>query len=324
MITLQTIQNAKKTITPLIKKTPLVYSQFLSAFCNGEVYLKLENQQLTNSFKIRGALNRMSQLNPDEKKRGVVTASSGNHGQAVALAAEHLQLTAKIVVPALVSKAKLDKIQKFDVEVIQEKDGTPLNYDDVEPFAREIAEQEGLTYISPYNDEGIIAGQGTVGLEILEDLDVDTIIVPIGGGGLISGIALAAKSNQPTIQILGVQSEASPTMYESWKQGKILPVEEENSYADGLMGGLEQGTITFDLIRHYVDEVVLVKEETIKEAIFLLYENEQQITEGAGAISISPILENKDLFKGKTTVSVISGGNIENTLLQDILTDFKK
>ncbi|MFX0209830.1 MAG: threonine/serine dehydratase, partial [Candidatus Hodarchaeota archaeon] len=168
MITLQIIKKARETIRKWIKRTPLIYSQFLSDFCGSDtqIYLKLENLQLTNSFKIRGAFNRMAQLNPAERKKGVITASSGNHGQAVALAAEQLQIAAKIIVPTNVSKAKLDKIKKYDVELIQYGD-----YNEVEPKAIELATKEGLTYISPYNDELIIAGQGTLGLEILEDLD---------------------------------------------------------------------------------------------------------------------------------------------------------
>ncbi|MFQ6126061.1 MAG: threonine/serine dehydratase, partial [Candidatus Heimdallarchaeota archaeon] len=261
------------------------------------------------------ALNRMAQLSPDERRQGVITASSGNHGQAVAFAAEELQLAAKIIVPTNVSKVKLDKIKKYDVELIQYGD-----YDDVEQKAIEIASKQGLTYISPYNDELIIAGQGTLGLEILEGLDtVDTIIASIGGGGLIAGVALAVKSINPNIQVFGVQSKVAPTMYESYKAGKIVIVEEENSIADGLRGGLEKGAITFELIQNHVNELFLVKEETIKRAIYLLWEKEHQIVEGAGAISIAPILEQKERFRGKTVVSVISGGNIEDTLFQEIL-----
>ncbi len=321
MITLQTIKKARKTINKWIKRTPLIYSQFLSGFCgaNTQVYLKLENLQLTNSFKIRGALNRMAQLSPDERRQGVITASSGNHGQAVALAAEQLQLAAKIIVPTNVSKAKLDKIKKYNVELIQYGD-----YDEVEPKAIELATKEGLTYISPYNDEMIIAGQGTLGLEILEELNnVNTIIASIGGGGLIAGIALAVKSIKPSIQVLGVQSKAAPTMYESQKAGKIVTIKEEHSIADGLMGGLEKRAITFEFIQKHVNELFLVNEETIKKAIYLLWEKENQMVEGAGAITIAPILEQKERFRGKTVVAVISGGNIEETLFQKILSEVR-
>ncbi len=315
MITLKNIEQAREIIGELAKKTPLIRSQFLSDFCQGEVYLKLENQQLTNSFKVRGALNRITQLSSEERKRGVVTASSGNHAQAVALAAKHLRLSAKIVVPMNTSKAKLAKIRKYDVELILHGD-----FNEVEPKARELAMEDDLTYISPYNDAGIIAGQGTIGLEILEDLgSVDTIIVPVGGGGLISGIVLAVKNNNPDIQVMGVESEASPVMTESMKAGYIIDIEAKESIAEGLLGGLEEGAITFEIIQKHVDKLFVVAEETIKKAIALLWEKDQQKVEGAGAIAITPILEKKEKFKGKTVVAVISGGNIVDSLFQDII-----
>jgi threonine dehydratase len=313
MITLQNIKEAREKIYTLAKRTPLIHSQFLSKFCKGEVFLKLENQQTTNSFKIRGAINRITQLTPEERRRGVVTASTGNHAQGVARVAEELKIPAQIFVPTNISKAKLDKIKKYNVEIIQ----YATRCDDAEQKAREVAISEGLTYISPYNDEGIIAGQGTIGLEILEETQhVDMIIAPVGGGGLISGIAIAVKSLNPSVQIIGVQSEVAPTVYESLKAKKILVIEEQDSLAEGLLGGLEKDAITFKLMQKYVDDVMLVQEETIKEAIKQLWEKENQITEGAGAIAIAPILENRDKFKEKTVVSVISGGNVEKTLFK--------
>jgi len=316
LITLQNIKKARENIYTLAKNTPLVHSQFLSKLCGGEVYLKLENQQITNSFKIRGAINRITQLTLEERRRGIVTASTGNHAQGVARVSEQLNIPAKIFVPMNISKAKLNKIKKYNVEVILHA----MRCDEVELKAREVATKEGLTYISPYNDEGIIAGQGTIGLEILEELQrVDTIIVPVGGGGLISGIAIAVKSLNPSVQIIGVQSEVAPTVHESLKADKILVIEEQDSLAEGLLGGLEKDAITFKLIQKYVDDLVLVQEETIQKAIRQLWEKENQIAEGAGAIAIAPILENKDKFKEKTVVSVISGGNIEENLFLKIV-----
>lgn len=316
MITLQNIKKASENVYTLARRTPLVHSQFLSKFCGGEVYLKLENQQITNSFKIRGAINRITQLTLEERKRGIVTASTGNHAQGVARVAEKLNIPAKIFVPTNISKSKLDKIRNYNVDVILHA----TRCDEVELKAREVAIKDGLTYISPYNDEGIIAGQGTIGLEILEELQrVDTIIVPVGGGGLISGIAIAVKSLKPSVQIIGVQSEVAPTVHESLKADKILVIEEQDSLAEGLLGGLEKGAITFKLIQKYVDDLVLVQEETIQKAIRQLWEKESQIAEGAGAIAIAPILENKDEFNDKTVVSVISGGNIEDNLFQKIV-----
>lgn len=316
MINLRDIKDARETIRNRVKRTSLVHSQFLSNFCDGEVYLKLENSQSTSSFKIRGALNKMLHLSAEEMERGIVTASAGNHAQAVAIGAEKLNLSAKIVIPRNTPKVKIDKIRKHNVELILHGD----IYDEAEQKARELARKDGLTYISPYNDNLVIAGQGTIGLEILEDLHtVDTVIVPVGGGGLISGISIAIKSIEPSVRIIGVQSEASPVMYESLKAGRIVDAEMRESIADGLFGGIEKDSITFEIVQKYVDRLLLVKEKTIRKAIFLLWNKEKQVAEGAGAVAISLILENKDPFAGKTIVAVISGGNIDKKLFRNIL-----
>lgn len=316
MINLQDIRDARETIRNLVRRTPLVHSQFLSNFCDGEVYLKLENLQTTNSFKIRGALNKMLHLSAEEMKRGVVTASAGNHAQAVAIGAEKLKLSARIVIPRNTPKIKIDKIRKHNVELILHGD----IYDEAEQKAIDLAKEDGLTYISPYNDRLVIAGQGTIGLEVHEDLPtVDTVIVPVGGGGLISGIGVAIKSIEPSVQIIGVQSEASPVMYESLKADKIVDVEMRESIADGLFGGIEKGSMTFGIVQEYVDDLLLVKEETIRKAIFLLWDKEKQVVEGAGATAIAPIIESKGLFMGKEIVAVISGGNIEDKLFEYVL-----
>jgi len=316
MINLQDIKDARETIRNLVRRTPLVHSQFLSNFCDGEVYLKLENLQTTNSFKIRGALNKMLHLSTDEMKRGIVTASAGNHAQAVAIGAEKLNLSARIVIPRNTPKIKIDKIRKHNVELILHGD----IYDEAEQKAIDLAKEDGLTYISPYNDRLVIAGQGTIGLEVHEDLPtVDTVIVPVGGGGLISGIGVAVKSIEPSVQIIGVQSEASPVMYESLKADKIVDVEMRESIADGLFGGIEKGSVTFEIVQEYVDDLLLVKEETIRKAIFLLWDKEKQVVEGAGAAAIAPIIESKGLFMGKEIVAVISGGNIEDKLFEYVL-----
>jgi threonine dehydratase len=313
-LNLEKIKIVHDRIKEFIRKTPLIHSEFLSELCHNNVYMKLENLQLTNAFKIRGALNRMQILSPEEKTQGVITASSGNHAQGLALAAKHLGISAKIVVPVNVSKTKLSKIEKFEVEIIQEGD-----FDEIEGIARKIAFQENITYISPYNDIEIIAGQGTITLEIYEDLkEVDTIIVPIGGGGLISGIAFTAKSINPNIKIIGVQTKGASTMYKSWKAGKIIKVEEFDTLAEGLLGGLESNAITFDIILKNIDEIVLVNEESIRNAINLLWKYEGQIVEGAGATVVAYILEKKQELAGKNIVTVISGGNIDSDLFNEI------
>jgi len=277
--------------------------------------------QITNSFKIRGALNRILHLSEEEKRRGVITASAGNHAQAVAIATEKLDLPAKILVPRNTPQIKIDKIKKHQVELILYGDV----YDEAEEKAIELARQEGLTYVSPYNDQFVIAGQGTIGLEILEDLPgVNTIIVPVGGGGLVSGIAVAVKSTNPSVEVVGVQSESSPVIYESLRAGRIVTCEMRESIAEGLHGGIEKGSMTFDIIRRHVDAVLLVREETIRKAVYLLWRQEKQVVEGAGAAAIAPILERRNLFKGKTIVAVLSGGNIDNKLFQEILATEKE
>jgi len=316
MIGLREIQDARKTIQHLIKRTPSVHSQFLSNLCGGEVFLKLENLQANNSFKIRGAINRMFNLSAEEKRHGVITASTGNHAVAVAVSAEKLNLAAKIVVPVTTPKVKIEKIKKHRVELILHGE----IYDQAEQYARDLAKEETLIYVSAYNDDLILAGQGTIGLEILEDVpSVDTIIVPVSGGGLLGGIAIAAKGVKPSVEVLGVQPETTPAMYESLKAGKIVNVEMKDTIADALSGNIESGAMTFEIAQTYVKDVLVVKEETIKKAIRLLWEKEKQIAEGAGAIAIAPIIDNKERFARKTTVAVISGGNIDDELFQSIL-----
>ena len=219
MVTLQNIQNAQKTIAPYAKTTPLIRSKFLSELCKANVYLKLENLQVTHSFKVRGVINKLLNLTSEEKARGVVTASAGNHGQAVAFGAKELGFKAKIVVPTNTPKVKVDGIRQYGAELVL----FGATYPEAERKAKEFAQSEGRLYISPYNDELIVAGHGTIGLEILEELpNVDVVVVPVGGGGLISGISIAVKSLKPTVKVFGVQSAAVPIMFESLKAVKSL------------------------------------------------------------------------------------------------------
>ncbi|MCK5158624.1 MAG: pyridoxal-phosphate dependent enzyme, partial [Candidatus Heimdallarchaeota archaeon] len=216
MIDPKEIQLAKERITPYIRKTPLFRSYYLSLISGGDVYLKVESLQLTGSFKLRGAFNKLLNLTKEEVKNGIITASSGNHAQAIGISSEKLGISAKIVVPTNTPKNKLDKIRKFNVELVLLGD----NYDESEQIALELAEKENRTWISPYNDELVIAGQGTIVPEIYEELqEIDSILVPIGGGGLISGIAIAAKDVYSNAKVIGIQTEACPTMYESIKAG---------------------------------------------------------------------------------------------------------
>jgi threonine dehydratase len=318
MVTLQNIQNAQKTIAPYAKLTPLIRSNFLSELCSANVYLKLENLQVTHSFKVRGVMNKLLNLTSDEKAKGVVTASAGNHGQAVAFGAKELGFRAKIVVPTNTPKVKVDGIRQFGGELVL----YGATYPETERKAKEFAQVEGRLYISPYNDELIVAGHGTIGLEILEALpNVDVVVVPVGGGGLISGISIAVKSLKPTVKVFGVQSAAVPIMFESFKSGEIVKPHrhEPNTIAEGLSGGVEKGSITFTIVQQCVDELFLVREESIRHAVYLLWENEKQVVEGSGASAAALLFENKDLFVGKTVALVLTGGNIDDSLFQTVL-----
>ena len=238
-----------------------------------------------------------------------MTASAGNHGQAVAYAAQKLGFHAEIVVPTYTPKVKVEGIRQWARRCyctatltgkLKRRQGA--------------CSQEGRLYVSPYNDERIVAGQGTVGLEILKELpNLDEIIVPVGGGGLISGIAIAVKSQKPTVKVIGIQSTASPVMYESLKAGEIVPPHRHERYtiAEGLVGAVEKGSITFGIAQQWVDEVTLVREELIRQAVYLLWKNEGQVVEGSGAAGVAMLMENKDAFKGKTVAVVITGGNID-------------
>ncbi|MBS3794745.1 MAG: threonine/serine dehydratase [Candidatus Thorarchaeota archaeon] len=315
--TLRDIQNAAKLLKTRIKHTPLVRSEFLSEVANGSVYLKLENLQKTGAFKIRGAFTALSRLEQKGDSKGVITASSGNHGQAVGLAAAELGINATIVVPEHVSKSKLKKIKQFDVNVIKRG-----SYEEVEPLAKQLAQDKELTYVSPYNHPDIIAGQGTVALEILEEEpDTDAIIVPVGGGGLISGIAIAAKGLKPEIQIIGVQAEASPMVYHCWKSNEFVKVQENETVASGLMGGIQEDSITLSIMRDNVDDMILVEEGTILHALKILYESEGQRVEGAAAVAVAAILKNPTRFRGKKVVAVLTGGNIEESMFQQLIRD---
>jgi threonine dehydratase len=316
MLSFQDVQEARKAVAPFVKCTPLVRSQFLSNLCDGDVFLKLENLQITGSFKPRGAFNKLLHLRAEEKDKGIITASAGNHGQAVAFAARKLGYPARIVVPETTPKIKIDGIKKYGAGLVLFGD----TYDEAEQKAKDLAREDGCAYISPYDDELIIAGHGTIGLEIVETLPtVDTVIVPVGGGGLISGICIAIKGVKRKVQIIGVQSEASPVMHDSLKAGKIVHARKTETIAEGLSGGIEKGSVTFKIAQECVDSVLLVREETIKRAVYVLWSYEKQVTEGSGAAAIAPIMENKNVFAGETVVAVITGGNIDAALFQSIL-----
>jgi len=276
----------------------------------------LENYQVTGSFKIRGVFNKILKNLDHAKERGVVTASTGNHGLAVAYASKIFNVKSKIVVATNVSKVKLNKIKQYGPEIVfHGKD-----YDEAEEYAEKLAEQENLIYISPYNDLDIIEANATIALEIFTDNpDIDAFIVPVGGGGLISGIAFFSKKVSKDIGVIGVQSENSPAMYESIKRGKKVRVPLKPSLADGLHGNIEENSITFDFVQKYVDEIILVSEEDIKQAIKFSLEKLGILIEGSAAVTIASILNKKWKPSGKNVCLIISGGNIDIQHVKEVL-----
>jgi threonine dehydratase len=318
MVNLKDIEVAQQQIAPHIKSTPLIASRFLSEQCGGQVYLKLESEQFTRSFKMRGVINKLLRLTEAQKAQGVITASAGNHGQAVALGVQKLGFKAKIIVPTPTPKVKIDGIKQYGAELVLFGE----TYTEAERKAKELAKAEGRFYISPYNDEQIIAGHGTIGLEILKELPaVDMVVVPVGGGGLISGIAIASKSLKPSIQVLGVQSTATPIMFESLKAGAIVKPHrhEPKTIAEGLSGSIEKDSVTFPIVQQYVNEVLLVREEAIRHAVVMLWLNDKLKVEGSAATAVALLIENKELFTGKTVALVLTGGNIDEAVFQNLL-----
>lgn len=308
---------AKKRIKPYIFETPLQYSNHYSKVVGGDVYLKLENLQLTGSFKIRGVINKILKKRIFDKPW--VAASAGNHGKALAYAAQLFRNKCIIYVPREAPNNKKNAIKMYGAELI-EVDGV---YDDAEAAAKECASKADAIYISPYNDVDIIYGQGTIALEIIDtDPNIDEVVVPVGGGGLISGIAITLKKINPRIKVVGVQSTASPSMYESIKRGRITRVKLKESIADGLHGNIEPGSITFDIIRKLVDEIVLVDEEDIYRGIVEMVKYHGLIVEGAAATTLAAITKYKKKFRYKKICVIITGRNIDYNTLVNILTRY--
>lgn len=316
MLTVQDVLHARRRIAPYIDRTPLRGSFLLSERVGADVLLKLENWQITGSFKPRGALSVMTTLGPDERKRGVVTASAGNHALGVGHAARALGMAgATIFVPRTAPRAKVDKLREFAVEVRLVGD----TYDDAHHAAEQYQRETGATFIHAYDDPRTVAGQGTVGLEILEESpDLDAILVPVGGGGLISGIAVAVKALAPEVRVIGIQPVASPSLRDSLRDGRCYEEYPAGpTICDGLAGGI--GRICYEVAQKYVDDVVLVEEEETKQAIRMLLETQQLVVEGSGAVGIAALLAHKTLLEGKRVAVVLSGGNIDMTLLKAIL-----
>ena len=318
MITRNDIEQAYEKIRNDVVRTPLVHSQKISQLCGCRVYLKLENFQMTGSFKERGALHKLLSLSPGEREKGVIAASAGNHAQAVAYHCRRLGIRAKIVMPLGTPLIKIVSTESYGAEVILHGDMV----DDAGELALKISRDEGRTFVHPFADPLIIAGQGTVGLEILDDdlgRDVSAVLCPVGGGGLISGIAAYLKEKNPAIRVIGVEAFACPSMKASLLEGHPVKLEKTSSLADGIaIKGVEQ--INLDLVQKYVDDVVTVEENEIANAILLLLEMEKIVAEGAGAVPLAALLNRKVPLEGRKVLLVISGGNIDVNILGKIIT----
>jgi len=317
MIYFDDIKKSRERIKKYIYNTPLDYSIHLSSKdTNTSVYLKLECQQKLKSFKIRGALSKLTSLTEQEKSKGVLAVSSGNHGAGVSYAAHMLGgIKAKIYVPETIPESKLEKIKFFGAEVLTEG----KNYDEAHTAALEALEKESLTFVDPCSDVDVLAGQGTIGIEILEaNPDIDTIIAPIGGGGLITGIAAAAKHLKPSIKIIGVQTAACPAMKKAMEdQICYADFPSEPSICDALVGGV--GEIPYKMSQKYIDDIILVEEKKIKEAIMFLIEKEKVIAEPAGAVGVAAVMANPEVFRDRNVAIVVSGGNLDFSLLKSIM-----
>ena len=313
MLTLDSIYKASHVLKEVIRSTDLIKAPKINP--EADVYLKTENLQVTGSFKVRGAYYKISTLSEEERKKGVIACSAGNHAQGVALAATKAGIKSLICLPDGAPISKVEATKGYGAEVCL----VPGVYDDAYNKALSLRDEKGYTFIHPFDDENVIAGQGTIGLEILDDLpDVDAVVVPIGGGGLVSGVAFAIKQLNPKIKVYGVQAAGAPSMFNSIHDDKIERLDSVATLADGI-AVKEPGKNTFELCKQYVDEIVTVTEDEISTAILALIEQQKLISEGAGAVSVAAVMFNKIPVSGKKVVCVVSGGNIDVTILNRVI-----
>ena len=314
MLTLDKVYHAAYILKEVARRTDLIYAPELSH--DTQLYLKTENLQVTGSFKVRGAYYKISQLNEEQKKAGIIACSAGNHAQGVALAATKMGIRSTVCMPDGAPLSKVEATRRLGAEICLVKGA----YDDAYAKALEIQQETGATLIHPFDDEQVVAGQGTIGLEVLEQLpDAEAVIVPIGGGGLISGVAFAIKSLNPNIKVYGVQAANAPSMTQSRKEGKQITLNTAATFADGI-AVKHPGDLTFALTQQYVDDVVTVSEDEIAAAILTLMEKQKLVAEGAGAVSVAAALFHKVPIQGKKTVCILSGGNIDVNILSRVIT----
>lgn len=309
------IKEAYEILKPIVKRTALEKSKTFTKMTKTNVYLKLENLQTTGSFKIRGAYNKIYHLSKKEREKGVVCASAGNHAQGVAHASKLMGVKSTVFMPIYTPPTKINATKAYGAEVILEG----ATYDDAAEAAKKYAHEKKMIFVHAFNDHQVIAGQGTIGIEIFEQLPaVDAVFVPIGGGGLIGGIALALKTLKPKVKIIGVEAEGAQSMKKSFEENKIVPLQSINTIADGIAVKTPK-EITFELAKKYVDEVVTVNDEEISNALYLLLQRNKLVVEPAGAVSLAAILSKKKEFPGKNVVAVLSGGNVNLSLLTQII-----
>ena len=313
MLSLDKVFNAQMVLKNIIRETNVVRAYGIAPEC--ELYLKPENLQITGSFKVRGSAYKIAMLSEEEKARGVIACSAGNHAQGVALAATKNGIKSLICLPDSAPISKVEATKGFGAEVCL-VEGC---YDDAYQKALELKDSEGYTFVHPFDDENVIAGQGTIALEILNELDnIDAIVVPIGGGGLISGIAYTAKQIRPSVKVYGVQAAGAPSMYNSVKSGKIECIPSVSTVADGI-AVKKPGENTYSLVNEYVDDIALVSDDEVASAILALIEKQKMIAEGAGAAAVAAVMFNKFDLKGKRVVAIVSGGNIDVTNLSRVI-----
>lgn len=312
MLALEMIQEAQAALKGVVRRTPLDAASKIA----DNLYIKAENLQETGAFKLRGAYNKIRSLTPEEASKGVIASSAGNHAQGIALAATKQGIKSVICMPAGAPISKVEATKKYGAEVVL----VPGVFDDAARECARLAAEKGYTIAHPFNDEYVMAGQGTIGLEILEQLpDVEQVVCPIGGGGLISGIACAIKSLKPECRVIGVQAAKVPSMYEAVKAGHVVTVPDGDTIADGIHV-LTPGDKTFEMVQKYVDEIVTVTEDEIAGAILTLMEGQKTVAEGAGATTVAACLYGKVDISTKKTVCVVSGGNVDVTTLNRVVT----
>ena len=314
MVTLDKIYHAAFVLKEVARKTDLIYAQTIPS--DAEIYLKTENLQVTGSFKLRGAYYKISQLTEEQKKAGIIACSAGNHAQGVALAATKQGAKSVVYMPDSAPISKVESTKRLGAEVVLTKGA----YDDAYAAAVNAQQETGATLIHPFDDDEVIAGQGTIGLEILDQMpNVDAVIVPIGGGGLISGVAFAIKQLRPSVKVYGVQAANAPSMFESHREGHQITLDSVHTFADGI-AVKHPGDTTFSMVEQYVDDIVTVTEDEIATAILTMIEKQKLISEGAGAVSVAAAMFGKLPIAGKKVVCLVSGGNIDVNILSRVIT----